>query len=336
MTLKNRDDSVDSGVKDVAAALMLLGDEVATTIMRQMSEAAIEAIAGVMVHMKTLDTAEALRLISRLAVDFTESGVELPGGMEFVRRTLVDAFGKARGSELLNKMLQTNADKLDLLDQIDPKTLTAQVGMESTQLQAVMLAHMKRRIAVGYLGTLSEETASEVIYRYAQIDAVQPAALAEMRVMISEILRGQTNLRATIPGGVREAAELLNEMETENAERALAVIRDHDEHLAEAVRENMFTFEDLIRLDDHTLRLVLREVDVSKLAPALRAASTEMRDRIYANISAKLTEILRDEVENGPPITRPQAQASQKMITEATLRLAMAGKISLAGSDDML
>lgn len=201
MTLKNRDDSVDSGVKDVAAALMLLGDEVATTIMRQMSEAAIEAIAGVMVHMKTLDTAEALRLISRLAVDFTESGVELPGGMEFVRRTLVDAFGKARGSELLNKMLQTNADKLDLLDQIDPKTLTAQVGMESTQLQAVMLAHMKRRIAVGYLGTLSEETASEVIYRYAQIDAVQPAALAEMRVMISEILRGQTNLRATIPGG---------------------------------------------------------------------------------------------------------------------------------------
>lgn len=333
MTLKTRD---DPGIKDVAAILMVLGDDIATAIMRQMSETTIEAIASAMVDIKTLDAADAIRLISRLALDFSGSGVELPGGMEFVRRTLSEALGKERAGDLLDKMLQRTEEKLELLDKIDPKTLTAQIGMESTQLQAVMLAHMKRNTAIAYLNSLSEEAVSEIIYRYAQIDVVQPAALAEMRVMISEILRGQTNLRATIPGGVRQAAELLNEMETQNAEHALAAIRAHDEHLADAVRDNMFTFEDLIRLDDQTLRVVLREVDISKLAPALRAASPEMRERIYSNISSKLTEILRDEVENGPAVTRAQAQASQKVITEATLRLALAGKISLAGSDDML
>lgn len=333
MTLKIRD---DSGLKDVAAMLMLLGDDIATAIMRQMSEPIIEAIANAMVDIKTLDTAEALRLISRLAFDFSDSGVELPGGIEFVRRTLTEAFGQERASELLNKMFQKSDEKLDLLDKIDPKILTAQVGMESTQLQAVMLAHMKRRTAVTYLNGLPEDAVSEILYRYAQIDAVQPAALTEMRLMISEILRGQTSSRATIPGGVRQAAELLNEMETQSAENALAAIRAHDERLADEVRDNMFTFEDLVRLDDQSLRLVLREIDVGKLAPALRAASSDMRDRIYANISTKLTEILRDEVENGPPVTRAQAQASQKVVTEATLRLALAGKISLAGSGDML
>lgn len=336
MTLTVPATSGSSGLEDVAALLMLLGEDVATTIMRHMSEPVIEAIADTMVRMKTLETADAFRLISRLALDFSQSGAELPGSIDFVRRTLALAFGEDRASELLDKMLQSAPDKLDQLDKIDPTTLSTQVGIESTQLQAVMLAHMKRRTAVAYLSSLSEAAAADIIFRYAQIDSVQPAALAEMRIMVSEIARGQNGLRAKTPGGVRQAAELLNAMETAEADQALATIRAHDQRLADAVRENMFTFEDLARLDDQTLRVVLREVDQAKLAPALRAASPEMRQRIYANISNKLAAILQDEVDNGPPVTRAQAQAGQKAITEATLRLAHAGKISLAGPDDML
>lgn len=336
MTLTMRETPSGSGIEDVAAILMLLGEDVATTIMRHMSEPVIEAIAETMVRIKTLEAADVFRLISRLTLDFGRTGAELPGSMDFVRRTLALAFGEERAAELLDKMLQSAPDKLDQLDKIDPATLSTQVGVESTQLQAVMLAHMKRRTAVAYLSSLSPAAASEIIFRYAQVDAVQPAALAEMRVLVSEIARGEAGRRAKTPGGVRQAAELLNAMETTAADRALAMMRVQDEHLAAAVRENMFTFEDLVRLDDQTLRVVLREVDHSKLAPALRAASPEMRQRLYGNISTKLAAILRDEVENGPPVTRAQAQAGQKAITEATLRLAQAGKISLAGPDDML
>lgn len=325
-----------SGDQKAATALMLLGDELAPLVLRHMNENAVGAIARQVAQVDQLDTDQSTEIVERLATDLRSDINRFPVGLDYVRRTLTDAFGDAKAAEVIDQILQTKPKTFDLLNDVDPRRLAEQVSNEAPQLLAVMLGHMKRRAAVAFLDCLPEDKASDVVFRYSQIESVHPAALLEMRLAMTELLGGGRASRVPALGGARQAAELINAMETSAAEQALTSIRAVDNDLADSIRANLFTFDDLGRLTDQTLQMVLREVEQGKLAPALRGASPAMRERILANVSHQTAEFLRDEIENGVPVTRAQAHAGQRAITDATVRLADAGKLSLGGAADML
>jgi flagellar motor switch protein FliG len=120
------------------------------------------------------------------------------------------------------------------------------------------------------------------------------------------------------------------------SEKALEQIRAVDPELADRLRENMFTFDDLLNLGDQALQAILRVVPSERLGPALRAAPLAVRTRVLDNLSKKAADYLRDEIENGPMVTRADAHAAQRTIIEAALSLAAEGKLSLQGDEDML
>lgn len=324
------------GPDEAAAVLVMLGEATAATIMRHMDERAIAQISGRMAQMTTLGIDEAGQVISRLAVDLESSGAISSDGFAFLRRVLTSAFGDTKASELIERVMGSASGKIDALAELDPKTLADQMGNESPQLLAVMVGHMNRKAAVAFLNNLDSNKSCEIVHRYARIDAVQPSALVEMRAMLADMLGGHVAAHASVMGGIRDAADLLNGLGQPAAEQVLAWIRERDDGLAGRIRENMFTFDDLAQINDQAMQAVLRQVDPARLGPALRAAAPLIRERIFANISQKQGAVLRDELENGPMITRAEALAAQRTIVEVAMTLAEEGKIVLGGSEDML
>lgn len=325
-----------SGPDEAAAVLVMLGESTAATIMRHMDERAIAQISGRMAQMTALEIDDAAQVITRLAVDLESSGAISSDGFAFLRRVLTSAFGDSKATELIERVMGSADGKIDALAELDPKTLAEQMGHESPQLLAVMLGHMNRKAAVAFLNNLDNEKACEIVHRYARIDTVQPSALVEMRAMLADMLGGHVALHASAIGGVRESADLLNGLGQPAAEQVLAWIRERDDGLAGRIRENMFTFDDLSQLNDQAMQAVLRQVDPARLGPALRASAPLIRERIFANISQKQGAVLRDELENGPMISRAEALAAQRAIVDVAMTLAEEGKIVLGGSEDML
>ncbi len=325
-----------SGPDKAAFVLMSLDEASAAAVLRHLDEATIGAITNSMAGLETLSTEDACQIFGELVSDMETAGSVAAGSFSGFRRMLTAAFGEKKASDILERLLRSGSSTIDVLTKVDPKTLADQIKDERPQLIAVLLGHMNRASAVACLRNLPEHTVTEVVFRYARIEMVQAFALTELREMLSEMLGGHIASRTTMLGGVRQAADLLNGMGGTVTERTLAQIREHDAPLADRIRENMFTFDDLLRLTDQALQLVIRSVDQGRLGAALRAASTQMRERVLANVAQKEAVILRDDVENGPMVVRSEAQAAQRALVEAAMALAQEGKISLGGEEDML
>jgi flagellar motor switch protein FliG len=325
-----------SGAEMAAAVLIFLGESVAASVLRHMDERSIGVISDAMARSRSLDSTTASSAMVRLATDLESHGMIPPDGFGYLRRLLVSAFGEDKAGDMMERIMRSSGGPIDVLSHSDPRMLAEQLAGERPQLLAVLLGHMNRLTAVSFLGTLPEERASEVVYRFARMDAVQPAAMTELRAMLSEALGGQIEARTATIGGVRNAAELLNGMGSSASEKALEQIREVDPELADRLRENMFTFDDLLNLGDQALQAILRVVPSERLGPALRAAPLAVRTRVLDNLSKKAADYLRDEIENGPMVTRADAHAAQRTIIEAAMSLAAEGKLSLRGDEDML
>lgn len=332
--VRQTDDDTESQEADAAIALTLLGEDLASLVLQYMDDAAIETLAGRIGEGTDLDRAR--QVLDRLVMALETSPGGFAGGAGYVRRVLVNAFGDIKGTEVAEAILHVSREAFDVLDNADPQSLAEQIADEPPQLLAAMLGIMKRSKAVAFLSNLPDDKVNDVLFRYAQLDFVQPVALTELREVLSDLLSGRDIAQTQRFGGVRHAADLLNAMNADLSERALTSIRAVDSDLAQQIRDNLFVFDDLARLDDQALQMVLRGVDQNALAHALRGAAPAIRERIFANISQKQRAILQDDVENGPRITRNEARAAQRAITGAAVRLAETGKLSLAGAKDML
>lgn len=325
-----------SGAELAAAVLLAMGESVAASVLRHMDERAIGVISDTMARSRSVDVSVATSAMARLAAELESRSVITPDSFGYLRRLLVSAFGEEKAVDMMERIMRSSGGPIDVLSHSDPKMLAEQLAAERPQLLAVLLGHMNRLSAVAFLSCLPEERATEVVYRFARMDAVQPAAMAELRAMLSETLGGHIEARTTTIGGVRNAAELLNGMGAPNSERALESIREVDSDLADRLRENMFTFDDLLNLGDQALQAILRVVPSERLGPALRAAPGAVRQRILDNVSKKAADYLRDEIDNGPMVTRAEAHAAQRTIVEAALGLAREGKIALHGDEELL
>lgn len=325
-----------SGAEKAAAVLLAMGETVASEVLRHMDERTLEKVSATMAKLRTINVATAANAVNQLSIELDATGLITSYGFSHVRRLLVAALGEEKATALIERIMRSGEVAADVLSRGDPKLLADQFGHERPQLLAVLLGYMSRLSAVSFLTGLSEQQAANVVYRYARMDTLTPEAMAELRGLLSETLGNHDDARPPSIGGIRGAADLLNAMGVTAAERALANIQEKDAPTADRIRENMFTFEDLSRLDDMTLQTILRSVAPERLAPALRAASPQIRARVLDNVSKKAAEYLREEIETGPRVTRREAHAAQRAIIEAATGLAQKGTISLAGGEDML
>jgi flagellar motor switch protein FliG len=258
---------------------------------------------------------------------------------EYVRAVLRRALGEEKANLLLDRILQgSDVSGLEALKWMDPQSVAELLRNEHPQIVAAILVHLDFDQASSVLKLCTERHRNEVLVRIATLDGIQPAALKDLNEVMSRVLAGGERSRKSSLGGVKPAAEIINMMGGSIETSVLDYIREADSDLAQKIMDNMFTFDDLEKLDDKSFQTVLKEVQGESLIIALKGATQEIRDKVFRNMSTRAAETLREDLDSRGPVRVSEVENEQKELLKIVRRLADEGQIQLAsgGDDDFL
>jgi len=173
-----------------------------------------------------------------------------------------------------------------------------------------------------------------VLVRVATLDGIQPSALKDLNEVLGRVLSGGDRSRKSALGGVKTTAEILNLMGNAVETSVLDYIRESDSDLAQKIMDNMFTFDDLVKLDDKGIQAVLKEVQSETLVISLKGATPELRERIFKNMSSRAAETLREDLETRGPVRVADVESEQKELLKIVRRLSDEGEIVMGGGGD--
>ncbi len=324
-----------TGAERAALVLRELGEPLAIDILRQMDENAITKISVAMTTLPKLSYGIREEVISAFASDFGLSDIS-EDGMQFISNVLVSALGETQARLIIEQLSRT--DRSSPFQKLDPQTLAIQMSTERPQTIALLLAHIPHETGASMLSFLPETLAADALYRFTLLDAVSPGAVKELRDMLGEISvnnAGGGRQLANL-GGARQAADILNLLQTGLSDRVLGSIAARDSETADKIRENLFTFIDLSKLSDRSIQVLLREVPSERLVAALRLVDETVRGKFFGNMSSRMVELLKEELANGPPLRRSEALAAQNDVVAAALRLAGEGRIVINTTEELI
>ena len=222
------------------------------------------------------------------------------------------------------------------INSVDARTLANSVRKEHPQTIALVLAHIDTSKGAKVLAQLPIDTQVEVCIRMASLDSVSPQTLRDVEEALMSEMKGLIVAGGEETSGVALVAEILNNIEKVHEDRIFDQLTEIDPGLAEDIRNNMFTFDDLIHIDDRGTQTLLKEIDNQVLILALKTASEEVKQKFFSNISQRAAEMIREDLEVLGAVRLSDVEAAQSTIVQTALQLEADGKIVIAtpGSDD--
>lgn len=318
---------------------MVMGEEFTANVFKLLEEKEVRAIGEEMANLKNIEP----RAISSILSEFAEAinGEKVLGssGGHFFERTVSKAFDSKRASHLLDKVEPgKNRDYLEKLELLSPEMLVHFIEGEHPQTIAVILSNMDDDLAANVLKLLPEGIQSEVVVRIAKLDSVPDELISELQEILAEQISSVGTTGPKRKGGVEAAAEILNRVDRKTENAILEKIEDDEEELAEQIRQSMFIFEDLVQLDDRSIRALLKEVSNDELLLALKTGSDSLKGKIFGNLSQRASEMLKEDMEVMGPVKLVEVERAQQTIIKTARRLEEEGKIVMGGrgGDDII
>jgi len=323
------------GLTRSAVLLMTLGEDAAAQVFRYLTAREVQQVGGAMASLKQVTRRDVGNVLEEFRQEADQFLAVSVGSDDYIRSVLTKALGSDRAAGLIEDILEAGegGNGIDALNWLDATTVTELIGNEHPQIIATILVHLERDKAAGVLAMLNERIRNDVMLRIATFGGVQPAALAELTDVLNSMLAGQSAKRSKM-GGVRAAAEILNMMGSMQEEAVVNSLRERDADLAQRIVDEMFTFENLIDVEDRGIQLILKEIDNEVLMVALKGAPEEMRDKFLRNMSSRAAEMLREDLDAQGPVRMSKVEAEQKKIITIARRLAEAGQITLGSAGD--
>lgn len=324
---------MDEGIRKSAILLMTLGEEGAGQVLQHLSHEAVQALGEAIATLQQVRHDEVNAVLEEFRLETEQySAMHLDSG-DYLRGVLNKALGTDRAADLMENINQTSqsASGIERLNHLGAAEVAELIRDEHPQIIATMLVHMDRNKAAGVLEHLSERVRYDAVLRVATFGGVQPAALKELTDVLSEMLSGE-GVKHIGLGGVRAAAEIVNQMSSTHEEALIKHVRELDENLAQKILDQMFLFENLLDLEDRSIQLLLKEIESESLIIALKGSQKELCDKFLKNMSQRAAEALREDLEMRGPVRVSQVEAEQKNILMIVRRLTDAGEITTGGS----
>jgi flagellar motor switch protein FliG len=221
--------------------------------------------------------------------------------------------------------------KLKAIQAIPPDLLIQLIQNEHPQTISLVIAHLKPHVASEVMGLLPDEIKADVACRIANLDKIVSGMLEEIDHIFEEILENKEASATQKAGGVPRIAEILNMIDGTTAEQIIEEIEENDPELAEKIRQNMFVFDDIVLVDDRGLQKVLRSVESQELAVALKAATDEVKEKIFRNMSERAAEILKEEMEVSGAVRIKDVTDAQQKITKIIQDMERKGEVVISG-----
>ena len=328
--------SDERGCEDAAILLMSLGEEEAAEVFKHLAPKEVQRLGETIAKMKAVPRERVENILDRFSVIAGDQSMLVSDTDEYVKSVLRRALGDEKANILIDRILQGgDISGIESLKWMDASSVAELLRNEHPQIVAAILVHLDYDQASSVLKVLPERQRNEVLVRIATLDGIQPNALKDLNEVMSKVLAGGDKLRKTSLGGVKTAAEMINMLGSSVETAVIDYIRETDNELAQKIMDNMFTFDDLEKIDDKGIQTVLKEVQSESLIIALKGATPEMREKVFRNMSSRAAETLREDLESRGPVRVSEVEAEQKELLKIVRRLADEGQIMLSsGSDD--
>ena len=320
------------GVEKSAIFLLTLGEDEAAEVLKYLEPKEVQKISAAMMTLKNLSRTE----IDDVFHDFVvTAATKTTVGMDpnsYIRTMLIKALGDDKAAGLLDRIMHnSDTEGIESLKWMDPGAVAEMIGNEHPQIIATILVHLEPDQAAEILKMFSERTRNDALLRISTLDGVQPVALRELNDVLGKLMAGGGTGKKALQGGVTTAAEILNYMGGTLESEMMENVRSYDPDLAQKIEDKMFVFENLLDVDDRGIQLILREVQSESLIIALKAASEELREKIFKNMSKRASEMMREDLEAKGPVKLSEVEANQKEILKIVRRLADEGQVAIGG-----
>jgi flagellar motor switch protein FliG len=329
------------GPQKAAVLLVALGEERAGEVFRHLPPTEVEAL--------SLEIAKSRKVAPEMARAVVHEAVETvmadsfmaEGGVDYAKSVLERSLGAERAAEIVGRLSATMERRpFEFLRRTPPEQIGVFLRHESPQTIALIVANLHTALAAQVLDQLPPEEQVDVARRVATMSETRPDVVSIVETVMQQKLSNVIAQEYAAVGGVESLAEILNAADRPTERNVLDQLATANAELAEQIRLLLFTFEDIVKLDDRAIQLILKEVDQKDLAIALRGVPEPVRDRIFANMSERGAELLREEIEFQPPQRRRVIEEAQGRIVGIVRRLEDAGAITISrgtpGGDDEL
>jgi flagellar motor switch protein FliG len=318
-----------------AVLLLLLGEQEAANIIKYMDPKEVQRIGAAMVSAADMSQ-EAVNYVLDEFVSTLKKQTSLGlGTSDYVEDVLKRALGEDKAASVMGRILPGQASKgLEILKWMDARAISDMVRNEHPQVIAIILSVLEFEVAADVLQFLPQTVRPEIMQRVAALETVQPAAMLELETIMKKQFSNNSSARSSSVGGVKQAAKIMNFVKVDMESQIMEGLMNLDEDITQQIQDNMFTFENLVDVDNRAIQTIMRNVDQDLLMTALKGASEFVKEKFFDNMSSRARVMFIDDMEAKGPLRISDVEEAQKNIMRTARKLSDAGELVLAGRGD--
>jgi flagellar motor switch protein FliG len=326
-----------TGTQKVAVALMRMSRQAATAVLQQFSEEETTEITAEIVRLRRVEPTVADGVMDEFYEMVVSGKKTAVGGLGFAATLLKDAFGSTKAAGMMDRLESSLGGRaFEFLDDAEPGQIVALLDMELPQTIALVLAHLKTKKSSAVMTMLADSVRADVAQAIAVMGQPTPEAVS----IAADILRTRTastsggGERTDVAGGIQPLVEIINHADAATERALMDSLDARDPELAEEIRSRMLTFNDLVKIDRRDVQQILRGIDVSVLALAMKRASPAVLDVIRSNVSERNREVLESAIEHLGPVRTSQIDEARASIVRQIREMEAQGLIEVSRIDE--
>lgn len=328
-----------TGRQKAAILLISLGPDVSAQIYKYLTEEEIEKLSLEISSVKKVDSDVKEEIISQFHQIVQAQNYISQGGIGYAKTVLEKAFGKQEASNIINRLTSSlQVRPFDFARKAEPQQLLNFIQNEHPQTIALVLSYLDAEQAGQILSELPQDMQANIAKRIATMDSTSPEIISEVENILERNISSSFTDNYTQTGGIQAVVEVLNGVDRSTERTILDSLEIHDPELAEEIKKRMFVFEDIVILDNRAIQRVIREVNNEDLQLALKVSSEEVKELVFKNMSQRMAETYKEEMEFMGPVRLRDVEEAQTRIVSIIRRLEEVGEIIIArgGGDDII
>ena len=339
MVVQNKTLADYNGVQKASILMIALGPERSSKLFAFLKEEEIESLTLEIANTKSVDQTTKDAVIDEFYELCLAQQYIAEGGINYAKELLEKALGNEKAIDVIGRLTASlQVRPFEFVRKTDPTQLLNFIQDEHPQTIALILSYLSPQQSSQIISALPPDKQADVAKRIAMMDRTSPDVIQEVEKVLEKKLASLVNQDYTIAGGVDAVVEILNTVDRATEKHILETLEIEEPELADEIRKKMFVFEDILLLDDRSIQRVLREVDNSELAIALKGSNEQVQETIFNNLSKRLVVMIKEDMEFMGPVRMKDVEESQQKIVNIIRKLEDTGEIviSRGGGDDIV
>ncbi len=328
-----------TGRQKAAILLITLGPEVSAQIFKHLRDEEIEQLTLEIANVRKVDGSDREMILSEFHQICLAQEYISQGGISYAKEILEKALGEAKAVEVINRLTATlQVRPFDFARKAEPTQILNFIQNENAQTIALVLSYLQSEQSSQILSSLPQDKQADVARRIALMDSTSPEVITQVERVLEQKLSATVTQDYTNAGGIDSIVQILNGVDRGTERTILDALEIQDPELAEEIKKRMFVFEDIVNIDNRSIQRIIRDIENADLQLALKVASEEVREAIFRNMSKRMSDAFKEEMEFMGPVRLRDVEEAQTRIVATIRRLEESGEIIIArgGGDDII